>query len=70
MKASEIRELTDEEMELKLDELRRDYLNVRFQLTTMQLENKSQVRKVKRDIARIHTIKTEREKAKKNVESA
>ncbi len=62
MKASEIRELTGEELAVKIEDLRKEHLNLRFQLTTQQLENKAQVRHVRRDIARIHTIMAEKKK--------
>ncbi len=64
MKAAELRELTDEELNLKLEELRRENLNNRFQLTTQQLEKTAKVRFVKRDIARIKTIMSQRRKVK------
>ncbi len=64
MKAAELRELTDEELNLKLEELRKENLNNRFQLTTQQLENKAVVRLVRRDIARILTTMNQRKKSK------
>ncbi|MFQ5431620.1 MAG: 50S ribosomal protein L29 [Nitrospinota bacterium] len=64
MKAAEFRELTDEELSLKLEELRKEYLNNRFQLTTQQLENQAKVRFVRRDIARILTTMNQRKKSK------
>lgn len=63
MKPSEIRELTDEELVVKLEEFRRESLNQRFHLTTQQIENTSKMRLVRKDIARIHTVMTERKKA-------
>ncbi len=68
MKAAEIRELTDEELALKLEELRREHLNLRFQKTTQQLEKPHLIRNVRRDIARIYSISSERRRAK-NVKS-
>ncbi|MEE8484888.1 MAG: 50S ribosomal protein L29 [Nitrospinota bacterium] len=62
MKASEVRELTNEEAVMKLDDLRKEYLNLRFQHATQQLENKSKIRQVRRDIARIHTVVWEKKK--------
>ncbi len=62
MKASEVRELTNEEAALKLEDLRKEYLNLRFQHATQQLENKSKIRQVRRDIARIHTVVWEKKK--------
>jgi large subunit ribosomal protein L29 len=64
MKAAELRELTAEELTLKLEELRRENLNNRFQLTTQQLESNAKVRSVRRDIARIMTVMNQRKQAK------
>ena len=64
MKAAELRELTDEELNLKLEELRKENLNNRFQLTTQQLESSAKIRFVRRDIARILTTMTQRKQAK------
>jgi len=63
MKAAEFRELTDEELSLKLEELRKENMNNRFQLTTQQLENPAKVRFVRRDIARILTTMNQRKKS-------
>ncbi|GMT41630.1 MAG: hypothetical protein IEMM0002_0041 [bacterium] len=64
MKAAELRELTDEEIKVKLEEMRKDNLNIRFQMTTQQAENPARVRFLKRDIARLLTIVNERKNAK------
>ena len=64
MKAAELRELTDEELSLKLEELRKENMNNRFQLTTQQLESSAKVRFVRRDIARILTTINQRKKTK------
>jgi len=61
MKAEEIRELPDSELEEKLNESKIELFNLRFQLATGQLENPKKIRYVKRDIARIQTIRRERE---------
>ena len=55
MKASEIRELSDEELVTKLNEGRAELFNLRFQMATSQLDNTARVKTVKRDIARIQT---------------
>lgn len=60
MKAEELREATDEELQEKEEELRRELFNLRFQLATAQIENPMRVRVVKKDIARIKTIMRER----------
>lgn len=61
MKSKEIRELTSEELEQKLSELKEELFNLRFQLATGQLDNPVRIREVKRTYARIKTIQRERE---------
>ena len=61
MKAKEIREMSREEMTTKLEELKKDLFNLRFQHATNQLENPIKIVAVKRDIARINTIIREKE---------
>lgn len=56
MKASELAELSTEELERRLKDLEQEYFNLRFQNTVGQLENPMRIRQVKRDIARIKTI--------------
>lgn len=61
MKAKEIRELTNQELDKKLDELKDELFNLRFQSATGQVENPMRIRQVKKDIARVKTIIRERE---------
>ena len=61
MKAEEIRALSPEELEKQLEEAHRELFNLRFRLATRQLVNTSEIRKVKKKIARMETIKRERE---------
>ncbi|MBO8142003.1 MAG: 50S ribosomal protein L29 [Firmicutes bacterium] len=61
MKAKEVREMSNEELDRKLAELKEELFNLRFQLATGQLDNPMRVRAVRKDIARIHTIRRERE---------
>ena len=61
MKASEIREMSVEELELKLADLKEELFNLRFQLAVNQLENSSRIGAVKKDIARGSTILRMRE---------
>ncbi|MCL4546001.1 MAG: 50S ribosomal protein L29 [Chloroflexi bacterium] len=61
MKPSDIRALNDSELAKRLDELQQELFNLRFQLTTRQLENYKKVEAVRRDIARVKTIMRERE---------
>ena len=56
MKASELRELSVEELQRKLTELKEELFNLRFQLAVNQLENSSRIGSVKKDIARVSTI--------------
>ena len=56
MKASELREKSVSELEIKLKDLRQELFNLRFQLAINQLENPMQIKNVKRDIARVSTV--------------
>lgn len=56
MKASEIREMSVEEMNEKLDGLKQELFALRFQLAVNQLENTARLKAVKKDIARIKTV--------------
>ncbi len=59
MKASEIRKLSVEEMEQKVDGMRQEIFNLRFQKELGQMENPNKIRQLKRDIARLLTVITE-----------
>ena len=71
MKAKNFRDMTNEELESKLKSLKQELFNLRFSNATGQLANPMQLNFVKKDIARIKTILTERElnKAKKKLKS-
>jgi large subunit ribosomal protein L29 len=56
LKASEIRELTADELERKLAETRQELFNLRFQHATGALDNTAALTRVKRDIARLLTM--------------
>jgi len=56
MKASEIQELSLEEMEKKMLTLKETYFNLRFQHGTGQLENSSVLAQTRKDIARVKTV--------------
>ena len=60
-KASELRELGNEELLNKLREAKEELFNLRFQAATGQLESHGRLRTVKKDIARIYTVVRERE---------
>jgi large subunit ribosomal protein L29 len=59
MKAGEIRKLTPEEMEQKVASMQQELFNLRFQHKIGQLENPKKLMFIKRDIARLMTIKNE-----------
>ena len=56
MKAVEIRDLTTDELNEKLGDLKAELFNLRFQLAVNQLENPMRIKAVKKDIARIKTV--------------
>ncbi len=66
MKAKEIRELSVEQLNEKVLELKKDLFNLRLQHATNQLDNPIKIAEVKRDIARIKTVLRERELAAKS----
>lgn len=59
MKAREIREMTDDQLEEKLVELHRELRDLRFQEAVGQMTNTARPRQIRKDIARIHTVRTE-----------
>ena len=61
MRAAALRELTVEELQRKLTELKEELFNLRFQLAVNQLDNSNRVGAVKKDIARVSTILRQRE---------
>ena len=60
-KVSELRELNDEELLVKLREAKEELFRLRFQAATGQLENNSRLKAVRKDIARVYTLMRERE---------
>ena len=59
MDLKELRQLTGPELDVKAQQLTQELFNLRFQLGTGRLENPMQVRKTKRSIARVKTIRRE-----------
>jgi len=59
--ASELREIADDELMLRLREAKEELFNLRFQMATGQMDNNRRLRTVRRDIARIYTVMRERE---------
>ena len=64
MKANELRQKNEAELTKELLDLRRAQFSLRMQLATQQLNNSSQLGKVRKDIARVKTIQRERATAK------
>ena len=60
MRARELRELTDEELDRRLADSRENLFNLRFQMATGALENTARIAVAKREIARILTVQSER----------
>ncbi len=63
MKAKEIREMSSEELENKLKELKNELFNLRFQHAINQLDNPHKIADVKKDIARVMTVLREKKDA-------
>ena len=61
LKANELRDMNIQDLRDKLLSQKRELFNLRFQLATGQQENPMQIRNVKKDIARINTIITEKQ---------
>jgi large subunit ribosomal protein L29 len=61
MKFDELKELTDEELNQKLLEAKKNLFNLRFQLATGQLDNYARIKAAKKDIARVYTVKKQKE---------
>jgi large subunit ribosomal protein L29 len=64
MKVSELRESTVDELTKKEEDLRKELFNLRFQQATGEIENPMRIRTIRKDIARVLTVLTE--KAAKN----
>ena len=61
MKASELKNLSTQELAAKEKELKEELVNLRFQLATGQLTNPQRMRECKKDVARVKTLIRERE---------
>jgi large subunit ribosomal protein L29 len=61
MKATQLRDMSDDELERALAERRQELFNLRFQSATGALENPARLKLAKREIARILTVRNERE---------
>ena len=63
MRTRELRDLTSDELDRRLTEIRQELFNLRFQSATGALDNSARLKTAKREIARILTIRNERESA-------
>jgi len=70
MKVEEIRDLSLDQLDDELIKLKKEQFNLRFQGATGQLENTARIRQVRRDIARIKTIRREKRAAERALEPA
>ncbi|MDI3481393.1 MAG: large subunit ribosomal protein [Tepidanaerobacteraceae bacterium] len=61
MKIKQIRDLSDDELMQKIKDLKGELFNLRFQAATGQLDNPRRIREVRKTIARIKTVLTERQ---------
>jgi large subunit ribosomal protein L29 len=59
--AEKLRDMTEEELVDKLKDAKAELFNLRFQLATGQLDNSNKIKEAKKDIARIQTVRKERE---------
>ena len=66
MKINKIREMSSPDIEKELGELKQELFKLRFSLATNGLDNPMKIREVKKDIARINTILTERKLKEEN----
>ena len=64
--SEDLRQKTDDQLNEQLGELKREAFNLRFQAATGQLEKPARVREVRRTIARIKTVQTERARSAAN----
>ena len=65
MKINKIREMSSEDLEKELSELKNELFKLKFSLATNGLDNPMKIKEVKKDIAKINTILKERELAEK-----
>ena len=63
MKAKNLRELTDDELERRLADTRQELFNLRFQSATGSLDNYARLKLAKRELARVLTVRRERRAA-------
>ena len=59
-KAEEIRQMTDDELSKKEKDLKEELFNIRIQVSTKQITNYARIKQLKKDIARLETVKKEK----------
>ena len=64
-KVEDLRTKTDDQLSSELGDLKREQFNLRFQAATGQLERPARIKEVRRDIARVKTLQSERTRAAK-----
>ena len=69
MLANELRELSDPELDERLNEAKEELFNLRFQLVTGQLDNYKRLKQVRQDIARVLTVQRQRQLAAERTEA-
>ena len=67
MRARDLRDLTDDDLEQRLADTRKELFNLRFQAATGALENAARLKLAKREIARILTVRHDRNSQKQKV---
>ena len=60
MKAGDLKQMTADQLDDQLAKLKKEQFNLRFQRASGQLENTSRVREVRRDIARVQTVQSQK----------
>ena len=68
MKASELRTKSPEDLQKELSELMKAHFSLRMQIATQQQSNTAQLRRTRRDIARVRTVMTQQSKTKASAE--
>mgnify|MGYP001472216693 CR=1 FL=1 len=63
MNANELRDKTPDQLREELESLKKEAFNLRFQQATGQLENTARVRQVRRDVARVNTVLSQKAQA-------
>ena len=59
-KAEDIRQMTDDELSKKEKDLKEELFNIRIQVSTKQITNYARIKQLKKDVARLETVKREK----------